>query len=148
MEGQFHFLTLWHIINLEKTYGVTWFRGPHHFRLGVSRIFNGWIWKRLEWHKIRSFHGHGTIDHLGSIHFSYPWLCNWKHPFSAWPNGESSRALHVGQTLPWKAVLIRCDIMRFLCTPAAQLMDQPCTILSFVVGFEIHHRRPQLAGFS
>jgi hypothetical protein len=28
-----------------------------------------------------------------------------------------------------------------------QLVDQPCTTLNFVVGFEIHHQRPQLAGF-
>ncbi len=39
MEGQFHFLTLRHTTNLEEPYGITWPRGPYHFRLGVSRIF-------------------------------------------------------------------------------------------------------------
>jgi hypothetical protein len=72
--------------------------------LGVLRIFSGWTWRRLEWHKIRSLHGHGTIDHLGSIHFSYAWLCNWKHPFLVWPEGESLGTLHVGQALPWRVV--------------------------------------------
>ncbi len=38
--------------------------------------------------------------------------------------------------------------MWFLCAPIAQLMDQPCTTLSFAIGFEIHHQRPQLASFS
>jgi hypothetical protein len=94
MEGQFHFLALWHTINSKKTFGITWPRGPHHFRLGVSRVFSGWIWKRLEWHKIQSLHGHGMIDHLGSIHFSYAWLYNWEHPFSVWPKGKSSRTLY------------------------------------------------------
>ncbi len=31
-------------------------------------------WLDLE--KPQSLHGHRTIDHLGSIHFSYAWLCN------------------------------------------------------------------------
>ncbi len=106
MEGQFHFFALWHTTNSEETCGIIWPHGPHHFKLGVSRIFNGWIWRRLEWHKIRSLHGHGTIDHLGSIHFSYIWLCNWEHPFSVWPKGKSPRALHVGQVLPLGAFLL------------------------------------------
>jgi hypothetical protein len=38
--------------------------------------------------------------------------------------------------------------MWFLCALAAQLVDQPCTILSCAVGSEIHHQRPQLVGFS
>jgi hypothetical protein len=38
--------------------------------------------------------------------------------------------------------------MRFLCPPTTQLVDQPCTTLSFTVGFEIHHQRPQPACFS
>jgi hypothetical protein len=143
MEGQFHFLALRHTTNSKEAYGVIWPRGPHHFRLGVLRIFSNWIWRRLEWHKIWSLHGHGTIDHLGSIHFSYAWLCNWKHPFSAWPKGESPGALHVGQTLVW-----RCGTMRFLCAPVAQLMDQPCTILISAIGFEMHHQKPQPTSFS
>jgi hypothetical protein len=148
MEGQFHFLALWHTTNSEKTNGITWPYGPHHFMLGVSRIFISWIWRRLEWHKIQSLHGHGTIDHLGSIHFSYAWLCNWEHPFSTWPKGETLGALHVGQTLPWRAALTWCNTMLFLCAPTMQLVNQPCTTLSFTVGSEIHHQRPQLAGFS
>jgi hypothetical protein len=36
----------------KKTYGITWPYGPHHFKLGVSRIFSGWIWKTLKSHKI------------------------------------------------------------------------------------------------
>jgi len=40
MKGKFHFLTLRHITNSKETYGITWPREPHHFRLGVSRIFN------------------------------------------------------------------------------------------------------------
>jgi len=148
MEGQFHFLVLSHTTNLEKTYGITWPRGPHHFGLGVSRIFSNWIWRRLEWHKIQSLHRHGTIDHLGLIHFSYTWLCNWEQPFSTWPKGKNPKALHVGQTLPWKAAPTWCGTMRFLCVLVAQLVDQLCTTLSSVVGFEIHHQRPQLASFS
>jgi hypothetical protein len=116
--------------------------------LQQSRIFNGWTWKRLEWHKIRSLHGRGMIDHLGSIHLSYAWLCIWKHPFSLWPKGESPRALHIGQTLPWRAVSTRCGTMRFLCALVAQLVDQPCTTFNSIVGFEIHHQKPQLACFS
>jgi hypothetical protein len=27
---------------------ITWPRGSHHFKLEVSRIFNNWIWRRLE----------------------------------------------------------------------------------------------------
>jgi hypothetical protein len=123
MEGKFHFLALWHIINSEKTYGITWPRGPHHYRLGVSRIFSSYIWKRFEWHKIRSFHGNGTIDHLGSIHFSYTWLCNWEHPFLAWRKGESPGTLHTSKTLPWRAAPTRCGTMRFLCALVAQLVD-------------------------
>jgi hypothetical protein len=38
--------------------------------------------------------------------------------------------------------------MWFLCASATQLVDQPCTIFSSAVGFEIHHQRPQLVGFS
>jgi hypothetical protein len=38
--------------------------------------------------------------------------------------------------------------MRFLCAPTTQLVDQPCTILSFVIGSKIHHQRPQPVGFS
>jgi hypothetical protein len=131
MEGEFHFLAFWHTINLGEAYEITWPCGPHHFKLGVSRIFNGQIWRRLEWHKIRSLIGHGTIDHLGSIHFSYVWLCNWEHPFSTWLEGKSPRTLHASQALPWRAVPIQCDTMWFLCTPAAQLVDQPYNHLQF-----------------
>jgi hypothetical protein len=148
MEGQFHFLALWHMINSEDAYEIIWPHGRHHFRLGVSRIFNSWIWKRLEWHKIQSFHEHGTINHLGSMHFSYAWLCNWKHPLSTQLEGESLGALHVGQTLPWRAAPTRCDTMQFLCALAAQLVDQLSTILNSVVGFEIHHYKPQTYKFS
>jgi hypothetical protein len=116
--------------------------------LGMSRIFSGWIWKRFKWHKIQYIHGHGMIDHLGLIHFSYAWLCNWKYPFSIWPEGESPRALHASQALPWKVALTQCGTMQFLCTPITQLVDQPCTTFSSVVGFEIHHQKPQPAGFS
>jgi hypothetical protein len=108
---QFHFFALWHTTNSKEAYGIIWPCGPHHFRLGVSRIFNDWIWKRLEWHKIWSLHEHGTIDHLGSTHFSYVWLCNWKHPFLVLLEGKSPGTLHVGQALPWKAALIWCGIM-------------------------------------
>jgi hypothetical protein len=107
--------------------------------LGVLRILNNWIWRRLEWHKIRSFHRHGMINHLGSIHFSYAWLCNWEHPFIAWLEGESPRALHAGQTLPWRATLTWCGTMWFLCAPTMQLVDQPCTTFSFTVSYKIHH---------
>jgi hypothetical protein len=148
MEGQFHFLALWHTTNSEEAYGITWPHGPHHFRLRMSRIFNVWIWKRLEWHKIQSLHGHGTIDHLGSIHFSNSWLCNWEHPFSTWLERKSPRALHVGQTLPWRATLIWCGTMRFLCASTTQLVHKPYTIVSFVVNFETHHQKPQLASLS
>ncbi len=147
MEGEFHFLALWHTTNSKEAYGITWPRGLHHFRLGVSRIFKGWIWRRLEWHKIWSFHGHGTIHHLGSIHFSYIWLYNWGHTFSTWPEGKSPRALHTGQTLPWRATPTQCDTMWFLCAPAAQLVDQPCTTLNFAIGSKIHHQKPQPTGF-
>jgi hypothetical protein len=88
------------------------------------------------------------IDHLKSIHFSYTWLCNWEHPFSTWPKGESLGTLHVGQTLPWKTAPTRCGTMRFLCAPATQLVDQPCTTFSSVVGSEIQHQRPQPTSFS
>jgi hypothetical protein len=60
--------------------------------LGVSRIFTRWIWRRLEWHKIWSLHRHGTIDHLGSIHFSYRWLCNWEHPILNLTRRRKSRS--------------------------------------------------------
>ncbi len=43
MEGQFHFLAPLHTINSKEAYGIAWLRGPDHFTLGVSRIFNGWI---------------------------------------------------------------------------------------------------------
>jgi len=114
----------------------------------VSRIFSGWIWRRLEWHKIWSFHKHDMIDHLASIHFSYIWLCNWEHPFSAWSEGESPKALHTSQALPWRATTTWCDIIQFLCTPAAQLMDQLSTTLSSAASSEIHYQRPQPARFS
>jgi len=51
-------------------------------------------------------------------------------------------------TLPWRAASTRCGTMRFLCALAVQLVDQPCTTLSSIVGFEIHHQKPQLARFS
>jgi hypothetical protein len=38
--------------------------------------------------------------------------------------------------------------MWFLCAPTAQLVDQPCTTFSFIVGSKIHHQRPQPVGFS
>jgi hypothetical protein len=114
----------------------------------MSRIFSDLIWRRLEWHKIRSLHGHGMIDHLSSIHLSYAWLCNYEHPFSAWPKGESPRALHAGQALPWRAAPTRCDTMQFLCAPVAQLVDQLCNTLSSVIGSEMHHQRPQPISFS
>jgi hypothetical protein len=38
--------------------------------------------------------------------------------------------------------------MRFVCSLIAQLVDQPCTTFSFVVGSKIHHQRPQPVGFS
>jgi hypothetical protein len=148
MEGQFHFLALWHITNSKEAYGITWPYGPHHFRLGVLRIFSDLIWKRLEWHKIKSFHEHGTIDHLGLIHFSYTWLCNQEHPFLVWSKGKSPGALHAGQALLRRVAPIRCGTMWFLCAPAVQLVDQPCTTFSFVVGSEVHHQRPQPSGFS
>jgi hypothetical protein len=97
--------------------------------------------------KIWSLHGHGMIDHLGWIHFSYVWLCNWKHPFSISPKGKSPKALHIGQTLPWKAAPTKCGTMQFLCASTTQLVDQPYTTLSFVVGFKIHHHKPQPTGF-
>jgi hypothetical protein len=143
MEGQFHFLVLWHTTNSEEAYGITWPHGTHHFRLIVSRIFSDWFWRMLEWHKIQSLHRYGTINHLGLIHVSYVWLCNWEHPFSTWPEGESLRALHAGQTLPWRIALIRCGTMRFLCALVMQLVDQPCTTYSSIVSSEIHHQRPQ-----
>jgi len=88
------------------------------------------------------------INHLGSIHFSYVWLCNWEHPFLAWLERKSLGTLHAGQALPWKAVPTRCGIMRFLCAPTTQLVDQPCTTFNSPIGFEIHHQRPQPIGFS
>jgi hypothetical protein len=100
------------------------------------------------WHNIRSLHGHGTIDHLGSINFSYVWLCNWEHPFSTWLEGESPKAVHTDQALPWRTTPTRCGIMRFLCTPAAQLVDQPCTFFSSAIGSKTHHQRPQPTSFS
>jgi hypothetical protein len=114
----------------------------------MLRIFNGWIWRKLEWHKIWSPHRHGTINHLGSIHFYYTWLCNWEHPFLVWPEGESLKALHGGQELPWRVVSTRCGTMQFLCALIAQIMDQPCTTLSFAIRSKIHHHRPKPAGFS
>jgi hypothetical protein len=148
MEGQFHFLALWHITNSEEAYGITWPRGPHHFKLGVLRIFNGWIWRRLEWFKIQSLHEHGMIDHQDSIHFSYVWLYNLEHFFSAWPKGENPWSLHAGQTLPWRTAPIWCDTMQFLCAPTRQLINQPCTILNSTIGSKIHHQRPQPTSFS
>jgi hypothetical protein len=47
MESQFHFLALWYIINSKEAYEITWPYGPHHFKFGMSRIFNGWIWRGL-----------------------------------------------------------------------------------------------------
>jgi hypothetical protein len=85
---------------------------------------------------------------MGPIHLSYAWLCNWKHSFSAWPEGESLRALHVSQTLPWRTAPTWCNRMQFLCTPTMQLVDQPCATVSFAVGSEIHHQKPQPTGFS
>jgi hypothetical protein len=38
--------------------------------------------------------------------------------------------------------------MQFLCALVAQLVDQLCTTLSFVIGSETHHQRLQLASFS
>jgi hypothetical protein len=52
---------------------------------------------------------------------------------------ESPRALHAGQTLPWRVAPTQCGKMRFLCTLATQLVDQPCTTLNSVVGSKIHH---------
>jgi hypothetical protein len=75
------------------------------------------------------------------------WLCNWKHPFF-WPKGKSLGALHDGQAFPWRATPTQCGTMRFLCAPATQLVDQPCTILNYVIGSKIHHQKPQLVGFS
>ncbi len=118
------------------------------FQVWSVKDFQRLIWRRLEWHKIQFLHGHGRIDHLGSIHFSYAWLCNWKHPFLAWPKGESPRALHTSQALPWRATPTQCGTMQFLCALTTQLVDQPCTTLSFAVSFEIHHQRPQPTGFS
>jgi len=109
------------------------------FQVGSVKDFQRLDLEKAWVHKIPSFHEHGTINHLGSIHFSYAWLCNWEHPFSTWPKGESQGALHASQALPWRIVPIRCSIMWFLCAPATQLMDQPCTTLSFAVGFKIHH---------
>jgi len=37
--------------------------------------------------------------------------------------------------------------MWFLCAPTVQLVDQPYTTFSFVIGFEIHNQRPQHVGF-
>jgi hypothetical protein len=116
--------------------------------LGVSRIFSGWIRRRLEWHKIWPFHGHDTIDHLGSIHFSYTWLCNWEHSFSIWSERESPGTLHTGQALPWRTAFTWCDTMRFLCAPAAQLVDQLGTTLSSAASSKIHYQRLEPAGFS
>ncbi len=70
---------------------------------------------------------------------STSWLCDWEHPFTAWPEGENLGTLHDGQTLPWRTIPTWCGIMRFLCTPATQLVDQPCTILISTINFEIHH---------
>jgi hypothetical protein len=114
----------------------------------MPRIFSGWIWKSLEWHKIWSLHRLGTIDHLGSIHFSYNWLCNWKQPFLAWPKGESPGALYVGQALPWKVAPTRCGTMWFLCALVAQLVDQFYTTFNFAIGSKIHNQRSQLIVFS
>jgi hypothetical protein len=33
--------------------------------------------------------------------------------------------------------------MGFLYASTMQLVDQPCTTFSSIVGFEIHHQRPQ-----
>jgi hypothetical protein len=114
----------------------------------MLRIFSIWIWRRLEWYKIRSFHEHGTIDHFGLIHFSYVWLCNWEHPFLAWPEGKSLEALHTSQTLHWRVAPIRCGTIRFLCIPIVQLLNQPNTIFSSIVGLKIHNQRSQPIGFS
>jgi hypothetical protein len=34
------------------------------------------------------------------------------------------------------------------CGSYAQLVDQPSTTLSFAIGFETHHQKPQLVGFT
>jgi hypothetical protein len=98
----------------------------------------------LEWHKIWSFHKHDTINHMGSIHFSYTWLCNWEHPFSTWSKGKSLGALHTGQALPWRASPTWCGTIRFLCAPTAQLVYQPSTTLNSTTSFEIHYQKPNL----
>jgi hypothetical protein len=33
---------------IQKKNGIVQPRGPHHFRLGMSKIFNSWIWRRLK----------------------------------------------------------------------------------------------------
>jgi hypothetical protein len=81
-----------------------------------------------------------------SIHFSYAWLCNWEHPFSTWPKGESLGTLHDNQT--WRAPPTQCGTMQFLCALVSQLVDQLGTILSSAASSEIHHQRPQLVSFS
>jgi hypothetical protein len=43
---------------------------------------------------------------------------------------------------------IRCNTMQFLCAPATQLMDQPCTTLNSTISSGIHHQRPQPIDFS
>jgi hypothetical protein len=77
-----------------------------------------------------------------------PMLGYWKYPFSVWPKGKNLGSLHTGQALPWRATPTQCDTIRFLYTPTAQLVDQPCTTLSSIVGSEIHHHRTQPASFS
>ncbi len=89
-----------------------------------------------------------TINHLGLIHLSHIWLCNWEHSFSAWSEGESPGALHTGQALPWRAVLTWSGTMQFLCAPVVQLVDQLGTTLSSTASSEIHYQRPELVGFS
>ncbi len=118
------------------------------FQVGSVKDFQRLDLERLEWHKIWSFHGHDTIDHLGSIHFSYTWLCNWEHSFSAWSKGKSLGTLHIGQALPWRAAPTWCGTMWFLCAPATQLVDQLGTILNSATSSEIHYQRPQLTCFS
>jgi hypothetical protein len=51
--------------------------------------------------------------------------------------------------ITWKASFTFLPFdMWFLFAPIAQLVDQPCTILSSIVGSEIHYHRPQPIGFS
>jgi hypothetical protein len=52
-------------------------------------------------------------------------------------------------TIAWKASFTFLPFdMQFLFAPVAQLVDQPCTTLTSIVGSEIHHHRSQPIGFS